>query len=277
MKTRRVLQDKLLIGLSTAAVVVAIIPLVAIIYDVTLKGITSFDLNFFTKLPPLPNKNNGGLGNAVQGTFILVGAASAIGIPIGLLSGVYMAEYGGKKYGSAIRFLGDSLAGIPSIVTGILVYTLLVIPMGTQSMIAGSIALACIMIPIVSNASGQALRAVPNSIREASTALGVRKWRTTFVVAANAKSSLATGSLLAAARAMGETAPLLLTAGLSRFWFKGPDYLIASMPYYIYSYATSPYTNWQNLAWTSALVLLIIVLGINAVVRTVTRSVKIYA
>jgi len=278
MNTRRVVVDKVLLSLTVVALVAAVVPLVSIIIDVTARGIGAIDLDFFTQLPPLANTQGGGMANAIQGTVLLVAFSSAIGLPIGLFSGVYVSEYGRtSRYGSLVRFLGDVLAGIPSIVTGVLVYTLIVLTYQSFSIIAGSIALGTMMIPIVSNTTGEALKAVPNSIREASLALGVRKWRTSLLVIANAKRSIATASLLAIARITGETAPLILTAGISTLWFTGFNQPVASLTYYIYYFATSPFTNWQNLAWGAALFLMIIVLGINMGVRVLTRGKRVYA
>lgn len=218
------------------------------------------------------------MANAIQGTLMLVGLSSLIGLPIGLFSGIYITEYGNNnKYGSTVRFLGDVLAGIPSIVTGVLVYTLIVLTFQSFSIVAGSLALGSMMIPIVSNTTAEALKSVPNSIREASHALGIRKWRTVLLIVANAKRSIATASLLAIARITGETAPLILTAGISTLWFSGPFSPVASLTYYIYYFATSPFHNWQDLAWGAALVLMAIVLGINVAVRLITRGKKTYA
>ncbi|MDA4120879.1 MAG: phosphate ABC transporter permease PstA [Thaumarchaeota archaeon] len=277
MRLRRVIADKVWISLTIVAVAIAVIPLFSIIIDVAVQGISSMNLGFFTQLPPQANQPGGGLGNAIQGTLILITLSSAIGLPIGLASGVYTSEYGDNWYGSTVRFLGDVLAGIPSIVTGVLVYTLVVLSLRSFSVIAGSVALGTMMIPIVSNTSSQALKAVPNSIREASIALGVRKWRTTFVVIANAKRSIATAGLLAVARITGETAPILLTAGSSTQWFSGLNAPAASLTVYIYLFAISPYPNWQNLAWGAALFLMAMVLGINIAVRIVTRGKRVYA
>ncbi|MGP8124463.1 MAG: phosphate ABC transporter permease PstA [Nitrososphaerales archaeon] len=216
---------------------------------------------------------SGGLGDAVQGTLILVALSSGIGIPIGVISGIYISEYGRKSlYGSLIRFMGDVAAGIPSIVTGVLFFILLVIPMRGYTATAASIALGSMMIPIVANTSAEALKTVPNSIREASEALGIRKWRTVLLMVANAKRGIATGTLLAIARITGETAPLILTAGSSVFWFSGLGHPIASLTYSIFYYGTSAYPNWKSLAWGAALVLIIIVMGINVMVRIMTRS-----
>jgi phosphate transport system permease protein len=278
VRLRRRIADRVWVSLSVISIFVAVVPLASIIADVTIKGISSINLDFFTQLPPLANTPGGGMGNAIQGTLLLIALSGAIGLPVGLISGIYTAEYGNNnRYGKTIRFLGDVLAGIPSITTGVLVYALVVIPLRGFSVLAGSVALGTMMIPIVSNTSSQALKSVPNSIREASTALGVRKWRTTFVVVANAKSSIATACLLAIARITGETAPLILTAGISTQWFSGLDQPVASLTYYIYYFATSPYTNWQDLAWGAAFFLMAIVLGINLVVRIVTRGKRVYA
>ena len=277
MRLRRRIVDRALIFLSAAAVIIAVVPLLSIVIDVTSKGISAININFFTEITPLANAPGGGMGNAIQGTLILAALSAMLGIPIGLFSGIYTSEYGNNWYGSAVRFLGDVLAGIPSIVTGVLVYALIVIPLHGFSVIAGSIALGTIMIPIVSNTSSQALKAVPNSIREASTALGSRRWRTTLEVVVNAKGGIATACLLAIARTTGETAPLILTSGISTNWFVGLNQPVGSLPYFVYYFAKSPFANWQNLAWGAALILMVIVLGINIAVRVVTRGKRAYS
>ena len=281
MKLRRVILDKLWISFAFIAVAVAIVPLITILADVLYKGAASINIDLFTRLPPPPclgnqNCSPGGLGNAIQGSLILVALASAIGIPIGIISGIYVSEYGNNVYTSTVSFLGDVLAGVPSIVTGILVFELVVIPLRGYSVYAGSTALGTLMIPIVSNTSSQALKAVPNSIREASHGLGVRKWRTSLLVTANAKRSIATACLLAFARITGETAPLILTSGISSLWFAGLNKPIASLTFYIFYYALSPFPNWQSLAWGAAFILIVIVLAINMGVRVLTRSKKGY-
>jgi phosphate transport system permease protein len=278
MRLRRVIYERLWMSFTLIAVAIAVVPLLLIVADVFYKGIASINVNFFTMLPPPACPPHsvcapGGLGDAIQGTLILVALASAIGIPIGIISGIYVSEYGSNNlYGSLVRFLGDVLAGIPSIVTGVLVYTLVVIPLRGYSVMAGSIALGSMMIPIVSNTSAEALRTVPNSIREASHALGIRKWRIALLMVANAKRSIATASLLAIARITGETAPLLLSAGISSLWFSGLGHPIASLTYYIFFYGTSAFSNWKSLAWGAALILIVIVMGINIIVRITTRT-----
>jgi phosphate transport system permease protein len=264
--------DKVLTSLAFASVVIAIVPLAGILYFVTVKGIPAINLDFFTMLPPTPEPGAvGGMGNAVQGTMILVGLAACIGLPFGLLSGVYISEYGRNLYGDTVRFLGDVLVGNPSIVVGILGFVLLVLPFHGFSVQAGAVALGVIMIPIVSITTAEALRLVPNSIREASAALGIRKWRTSLLVVANAKSGIATGALLATARVMGETAPLILTAGISTLWVSRFSEPVASLTYYIYYFGTSPFPNWVSLAWGAAFILIVMVMGINLAVRILTR------
>ena len=270
MNLRRRITDRLWIGLSIVALAVAIIPLASIIFFVTANGISALSLSFFTSLPAPPGQP-GGIANAIQGTLTLILLASSIGLPVGMLSAVYITEYGRNRYGSTVRFLGDVLAGIPSIVTGILVYEIIVIPFHHFSALAGGLALGIMMIPIVSNTTTEALKLVPNSIREASVALGIRKWRTSILIMANAKSGIATGSLLAIARITGETAPLLLTALGSTLGFAGLGQPIASLTVLIFDYATSPFKDWQAQAWGASFVLMLTVLGINIFVRLATR------
>ena len=282
MRARRVWANRVWLTLTVVALGLAVVPLGSIIIDVAAKGIGAMKLDFFTQLPPLactvPPCTSGGLGNAIQGTVLVVVLSSAIGLPIGLFSGVYVSEYGrSNRYGNTMRFLGDVLAGIPSIVTGVLIYELIVLTTKSFSVLAGALALGTMMIPIMSNTTAEALKAVPNSIREASLSLGTRKWRTAFLVIANAKKAIATGSLLAVARITGETAPLILTMGISTLWFSAFNQPVASLTYYIYYFATSPFQNWQDLAWGAALFLMVIVLGINLGVRLVTRGKRVYA
>lgn len=270
MTSRRALKDRILIGLTFVCVVIAIVPLATILYYVTVRGLPAISLEFFTKVTPPPSVAEG-MGNAVQGTLLLVGLATCIGIPFGVLSGVYISEYGKNLFGRTVRFFGDVLVGNPSIVFGLLVAIVIVSPTHGYSVVAGSVALGTLMIPIVTVATAEALKMVPNSIREASTALGVRKWRTSLLVVSNAKSGVATGALLATARIMGETAPLLLTAGSSTLWYNGLWRPVASLPSYIYLFGISPFPDWITLAWGAAFILIVIVMGINITVRMLTR------
>ncbi len=292
MNRRRMLADKVWLSLSVVAVIIAAIPLASILYDVASKGLPAMNLDFFTQLPPPPLPGaTGGLGNALEGSLLLVGLASLMGLPLGILSGIYISEFGNNYYGASVRFLGDVLVGNPSIVVGILGFILLVLPLQGFSIVAGAFALGTMMIPIVSNTTAESLKLVPNSFREASMGLGVRKWRTILLVTSLAKGGVATGVLLAVARVLGETAPLILTAGISQLWFSTsqchliPDASaacltrqpVASLTYFIYYFATSPFSNWQSLAWGAALVLIVIIMGINVAVRFATRGGRAHA
>jgi len=267
MNRRRKLIDRTLIGLCLFAVALAVIPLVSIIFDVVSQGASAISISFLTGLPRPPDIPGGGVSNAIEGTLILIALGSLLGIPVGILSGVYVSEYGGNWYGGTIGFLGDVLAGIPSIVVGVVVYALIVLEFHHYSAIAGGLALGLVMIPIASNTTTAALRAVPNSVREASLALGARSWRKSIVVLANAKNGIATGVLLSIARITGETAPLILTALSSTLPFSGLGQPVNSLTVQIFEYATSPFKTWQTQAWGAALLLLLIVLGINIGVR----------
>ncbi|HEV8595369.1 MAG TPA: phosphate ABC transporter permease PstA, partial [Thermoplasmata archaeon] len=205
-------------------------------------------------------------------SFIIVGVAAAIGVPLGLASGIYVSEYGARGWlGRTIRLLNDVLAEFPSIVIGIFAYLAVVLVTGHFSAFAGSFALSIIMLPVVARTTEEALRLVPNDVREAALALGVPKWKATLLVTVPAaKGGIVTGVLLAVARIMGETAPLVLTVLGSSFWFAGLDQPTAAMPLTIYSYAISPFPDWHEKAWGAAFVLLIIVLALNIVVRAVT-------
>ncbi|MGA2665486.1 MAG: ABC transporter permease subunit, partial [Nitrososphaerales archaeon] len=201
---RRLLEDRLTTVAAIGCVCVAVIPLLSILFDVVSRGIGAMSVDLFTHLPAPPGYPGGGISNGIIGTLVLVALGSVIGIPVGVLSGVYISEFSSRRYGPTIRFLGDVLAGVPSIVTGILVYSLVVLEFH-YSALAGSLALGIITIPITSNATTEALRAVPDSIREGSLALGIRSWRTSLLVLSNARGSVATGALLSISRIAGET------------------------------------------------------------------------
>lgn len=277
MNARRRITDRVVTILAAGAVIVAVAPLASIIYFVTVNGLATISWNFLMHNPAPPGVPGGGIGNAIQGTLLLIALASCIGLPAGLMSGVYVSEYGNGGYARIVRFLGDVLSGIPSIVTGILVYLVIVIPLHHFSALAGGVALGIIMIPIVSNTTSESLGLVPNSIREASTALGIRKWRTSILALSNARVGVATGILLAIARTTGETAPLLLTALGSTLGFTGLDQPVASMTVLIYDYATSPFRDWQAQAWGASFLLLVMILCINVIVRYMTRRRPAYA
>jgi phosphate transport system permease protein len=264
--------DKSMRTLSYIALIVALIPLFSILGEVILKGASSINVNFFTRPSPTVGEAGGGAANAIQGTLITIGLASSIGIPLGLVSGIFLSEYSEAKISSPIRFFNDVLSGFPSIVVGVFCYALLVRAIGF-SVTAAAFALAIIMIPIVTRTTEEAMKLVPATVREAAIALGVSRWRTIIsVVLSDARKGVATGMLLALARIAGESAPVLVTMGYWRWWFAGLNQPVASLTLNIYIFAISPFENWQALAWGSALVLVMIILGINIIVRAATRE-----
>lgn len=272
MKAARRATDLIWTGLAVAAVVLAVAPLASILYYVVVRGIATINFSFLTSLPAPPGYPGGGIGDALQGTFILVVLASAIGIPIGILSGVYVSEQGAPRFAGGVHLIADVLVGVPSIVTGVLVYLLVTVPTHHFSALAGGVALGTIMIPIVSNTTSEALKLVPNSIREGSAALGIMKWRTTLTVISNARAGIVTGVFLAIARTTGETAPLLLTTLGSTLWFQGLNQPTASLTLQIYDYAISGDKGLEAQAWGASLVLVLFVLGIDVLIRAMTRS-----
>lgn len=238
-----------------------------------INGGHSLNLNFFTQLPKPVGETGGGMANAIVGTFWLVGIACLMGVPIGVASGVYMAENRGGYVATVVRFAADVMMGIPTIVVGIFVYEIVVRPFGGFSTLAGSIALAIIMIPLVARTSEEMILLVPHELREAALALGVPRWRTTIsVVARTAMSGIATGVILAIARVAGETAPLLFTAFGNRFWSTSLFRPISSLTVQVYTYAIAPFADWQRQAWAGALVLTAIVLALELGVRWFTRG-----
>lgn len=280
-------KSRLISGAAFACVVIALIPLGSILFEAITRGVGAIGPGFLTQAPPDPCSPQvsacatGGIIYAIQGTLILIVLAALIAIPVGVLTGVYVSEFGNNMFGHAVRFFTDIMTEIPSIIVGAFVYSLMlslavagVISLRSVfSTISGAIALAVIMIPIVARTSEDALRMVPNSTREAALALGIPKHRViTRVVLSSARSGLATGSLLAVARAGGETAPLIMTAFGSKFGFSGLDQPIESLPHTIFIFGTSPYANWQQLAWGAALVLILLMLGISVAARIALRN-----
>lgn len=225
---------------------------------------------FLTKLPTPVGEPGGGMANAIVGTGKLLLLAMAFGIPIGVLAGIYLAEFGGKTFGFLVRYTTDLLNGVPSIVTGIFAYSIIVLPMRHFSAIAGGFALGVMTIPITVRSTEQFLRAVPNSLREGALALGASKWKTIItVVVPAAGSGIITGIMLALARVAGETAPLLFTAFNNRYWSIGWNQPISSLPVMIYQYAIGPYADWHEQAWAAGLVLLGMVLLVNIATRLI--------
>ncbi|MBE3572516.1 MAG: phosphate ABC transporter permease PstA [Moorella humiferrea] len=269
---RRKFMNTLMFVLAMGATAVALVPLASILMYVVAKGLTALNWDFFTQLPRPVGQPGGGLGNAIIGTIILVVAASFIGIPLGILAGIYLAEFGRGRLAGLVRFICDVMTGIPSIIVGIVVYGTMVLAMKRFSALAGAVALAVIMLPLVTRTTEEMLRLVPNSLREASLALGATRWRTTLsIVLRSAMGGIITGSLLAVARIAGETAPLLFTALNSRYWPTGLLDRIASLPVYIYTYATTPYEEMHRLAWGAALVLVAMVMLTSIAARMAGR------
>jgi phosphate transport system permease protein len=233
-------------------------------------GGKSVNLDFFTKLPLPPGQDGGGMANAIVGSFEIVLLATMIGIPIGFLSGVYLAEYGGKVFPFIVRYTADLLNGVPSIVIGIFAWTLIVVPMHRFSAVAGGVALSLMLIPITARSTEQFLLEVPRSMREGALALGASKWRTiATVIVPAARKGIMTGMILGVARISGETAPLLFTSLNNQFWNSSLLQPTASLPYMIFTHAVSPYDDWHRQAWAAGLVLLGLVLVANIAARLI--------
>ena len=238
-------------------------------------GGTSLSLNFFTQLPKPVGETGGGMANAIVGSLKLLFLAAIMGLPVGLLAGVYLAEFGGKTFSFIVRYTTDLLNGVPSIVIGIFAYSLVVLPVKHFSALAGGVALGIMVIPITVRSTEEFLRAVPGNMREAAMALGASKWKTiATVVLPAASGGILTGMLLALARVAGETAPLLFTAFGNRFWSQGWGQPIASLPVMIYTYAVAPYDDWHRQAWAAGLVLLGLVLISNLGARFILARSK---
>ena len=262
-----------MIGLTYLAAVLATLPLLLILWHLLKKGASSLSLAFFTNMPKPVGEAGGGMANAIVGTLIMIGIACAIGLPIGIGSGIYLSEKRSTPLAQTVRFLADVLNGLPSIVMGIFAWEILVRPAGHFSALAGGAALGAMMIPLVTRTSEEMLRVVPVSLREAALALGYPRWRTSLsVVVRTALAGIATGVLVAVARIAGETAPLLFTAIGNQFWSTALREPIAALPLQIFAYAISPYDEWHAQAWAGALVLISMVLLISLAARLVTRS-----
>ncbi|MDR3627670.1 MAG: phosphate ABC transporter permease PstA [Ignavibacteriaceae bacterium] len=270
---RRKIVNAVMLSLSLLAAIITIIPLILIFYYTISKGITYLNLDFFIHMPKPVGESGGGMANAIVGTLILIGIGGAIGIPVGILTGTYLSEFGNNKFGFMVRFLTDVLSGIPSIVVGVVAYTMVVIPMRHFSALAGGIALGILMIPTITRTTEEMIRLVPQSYREAGLALGIQKWKTTLlIVLRTAWKGIATGILLGLSRAAGETAPLLFTALGNRFWSTKIFQPMASLTVYIYDYAKAPFEDWNKQAWTAALVLILIISFFSLMFRIITRS-----
>jgi phosphate transport system permease protein len=246
--------------------------LVIIIGYIAIRGVSSLNVQFLIETPK-PVGEGGGIGNAILGSAMMTLLASVIGLPIGIAAGLYLSEYGRNWYGGIVRFVADTLTGIPSIIVGIFIYTLVVLPMGRQSGLAGGLSLAVIMIPIVARTTEEMVRLVPHSMREAALAIGAPQWRVSWnIVLPAAASGIATGAILAIARITGETAPLLFTALNSRFYNFYYDQPMSSLTVQIYNYATGPFETEHAMAWAATLLLVGLILVINIIVRVLTRK-----
>jgi phosphate transport system permease protein len=253
------------------AVVGVLVPLLAIFAYLVFKGIGSVNLTFLTQTPKPPGEAGGGMANAIVGTGVILAVASLIGLPLGIGSGIYLAEYGRNRFGDLIRFTADVLNGVPSIVIGIAVYSLVVVRQKHFSAFSGGVALGIMMIPTIARATEEMLLMVPNVIREAAYGLGIPKWRTTLSISLRtASAGVITGCMLAFARVAGETAPLLFTAFGNQFWNLKLNQPTAALSLQVFTYAISPYDDWHKQAWAGALILIVLIVGAVAAVRITT-------
>jgi len=259
--------------LTALAALLVILPLILILVFLVYQGASAVTLDFFTQLPKPVGEPGGGMANAIVGTLTLIGLASCLGLPLGILGGVYLAESRDRRLPWMIRFLADVLNGVPSIVIGIFAYTIVVLSMRQFSALAGGFALAVIMLPIVLRTTEELVRLVPASLREAALALGIPEWKVMLrVVLPTARAGIITGVIVAIARIAGETAPLLFTAFGNRFWSHSLDQPIAALPLQIFAYAIAPYDDWHRQAWAGALVLILLIFASSLVTRIVTRG-----
>jgi phosphate transport system permease protein len=266
-------RSAVMVGLTVLAAILATLPLIFILALLIKQGASSLNWAFFTEMPKPVGETGGGMANAMVGTMMLILVASAIGLPIGIGAGLYLAEHRHDRLAWVVRFLSDVLNGLPSIVVGIFAWQFLVRPVKQFSALAGGIALAVMMVPLVTRATEEMIKLVPDSLREAALALGYPRWRTSLtVVLRTALPGIVTGALVAVARIAGETAPLLFTAFGNQFWSTSLTQPISALPLQIFSYAISPYEEWHALAWAGSLVLLALVLVISLIARYVTRS-----
>jgi phosphate transport system permease protein len=271
--TLRKANNLLMTALMAAATLSVLVPLGFIFVHIIKMGLSSVSFDFFTQIPKPTGETGGGMANGMLGSAVMIAMASLLGLPIGIFGAIYLTEYGGSRISTVIRFAADVLSGIPSIITGMVAYTLLVVPMKGFSALAGSVALALIMIPIVLRTTEEQLKMVPDTLREASLALGVPLWRTSIkVTLRSAMTGVMTGILLAVARVAGETAPLLFTALGNQFWSRKLTEPMAAMPLQIFSFAISPYEDWHRLAWAGALVLVTVMFSLSLAARYFGRN-----
>ena len=266
-------KNGLMQSVTLTCAILVIAPLVLVFSHLIASGIGAVNWDFFTKLPKPVGETGGGMANAIVGTVVLLGIASLVGVPVGVLGGVYLSEYSFSRLNGWIRFAADVLNGVPSIIWGMVVYGLVVLPRKGFSAWAGGIVLGMMMIPLIMRTTEEVLQLVPNGYREAALALGIAQWRTIIqIVVRTALKGIVTGVLLSLARVAGETAPLLFTALGNSNWNRNLSDPIAALPLQIFSYAISPYDDWHRQAWAGALVLLLLITLINVGVRVLTRD-----
>jgi phosphate transport system permease protein len=271
-RTLRRLVSNVMVGLMILAVVVALLPLFFILFDLVIQGAGSLSVAFFTKMPAPAGEMGGGVAHAIVGTLLIVGAASLIGLPVGIAAGIYCAEYPGSRLTWTTRFVADVLNGTPSIVVGVFAWAWIVATQKHFSALAGSAALAMLMIPMVLRTTEEMIKLVPNSLREAALALGYPRWRTSLaIVVRTTMPGIVTGSLLAVARIAGETAPLLFTALGSQYMSLDLNQPMAALPLTVFTYATGPFEEWHRYAWAAALVLILVVFVLSVGARLAIR------
>ena len=271
-RTLRRAVSNAMVGLMILAVVVALLPLFFILFDLVVQGAGSLSVAFFTKMPAPAGESGGGVAHAIVGTLIIVGAASLIGLPLGVAAGIYCAEYPGSRLTWVTRFVADVLNGTPSIVVGVFAWTWIVATQKHFSALAGSAALAMLMVPMVLRTTEEMIKLVPNSLREAALALGYPRWRTSLsIVVRTTMPGIVTGSLLAVARISGETAPLLFTALGSQYMSFDLNQPMAALPLTVFTYATGPFEEWHRYAWAAALVLILVVFVLSVGARLAIR------
>jgi phosphate transport system permease protein len=270
-KTRRRMMDKIFTGATVACIALAMIPLGSILFEVIKNGTGAITVEFLTQPQGSILAGDGGIGPAIQGTLIVVALASAIGVPVGVLAGIYLSEYAsGSKFANSVRFFNNVMTGLPSIVIGIVGYIVLVLTIGSFNIMAGAVALSIIMIPIVVGVTEETLKLVPNSVREAGHSLGIPKWKVTiFITLMAAKSGVLTGITLSIARITGETAPLIMTILGTSLFFQGFSGPVDALPLRIWRLASLPYEHAQSFGWGAALILILIVLAVSMVLRYV--------
>jgi phosphate transport system permease protein len=257
-----------MLSLTGVCAVLAVAVLFLILGYLVYNGWRSVDWNFLTKLPKPPGEHGGGMANAIVGSFQIIVVATILGLPVGFLAGIYLAEFGGKTFAFLVRYMADLLNGVPSIVIGIFAWTVVVVPLHHFSALAGGLALSIILIPITARSTEQFLNGVPQTLREGALALGASKWKTiATVVVPAAYRGIATGMILGVARIAGETAPLLFTSLNNQYWSAGLSQPAASLPVMIFVYATAPYEDWHRQAWAAGMVLLLLVLFANIAAR----------